>query len=100
MTVHILDVNDNQPQFENSSYSAQIAENSPTGTTFIQLQVRQPLWLAVYKKYLKYQWDWLVSCSDSVHVSNLVLCRQQTWILEFLVKSHIQLGEGMEGTYM
>lgn len=38
MTVHILDVNDNQPQFENSSYSAQIAENSPTGTTFIQLQ--------------------------------------------------------------
>lgn len=40
MMVHILDVNDNQPQFENTSYSAQIAENSPTGTTFTQLQVR------------------------------------------------------------
>lgn len=40
MTVHILDVNDNQPQFENTSYSAQIAENSPTGTTFTRLQVR------------------------------------------------------------
>lgn len=38
MMVHILDVNDNQPQFENTSYSAQIAENSPTGTTFTRLQ--------------------------------------------------------------
>ena len=40
MTVNILDVNDNQPQFGNSSYSAQIAENAPTGTTFTRLQVR------------------------------------------------------------
>lgn len=40
MTVNILDVNDNQPQFGNSSYSARIAENAPTGTTFTRLQVR------------------------------------------------------------
>ncbi|XP_061191904.1 cadherin-23-like isoform X2 [Saccostrea echinata] len=38
MTVHILDVNDNQPQFENSSYSAEIPENSPPGTTFKTLK--------------------------------------------------------------
>ncbi|XP_078320025.1 cadherin-23-like isoform X2 [Crassostrea virginica] len=38
MTVNILDVNDNQPQFGNSSYSARIAENAPTGTTFTRLQ--------------------------------------------------------------
>lgn len=34
---------------------------------------------------------------DSVDVGNLVLCRQQTWTLECLEKSHIQLGEEMEG---
>lgn len=39
----------------------------------------------------------MVLCFDLVHVGNLVLCRQQTWILECLEKSHIQLGEEMEG---
>lgn len=60
MTVHILDVNDNQPQFENTSYSAQIAENSPTGTTFTRLQVR-------HLEFMKT--TWLFTCKNMVEIS-------------------------------
>lgn len=37
MPVIVLDLNDNTPRFEQSSYSAQILENTPAGTTVLKI---------------------------------------------------------------
>ena len=40
VTVNILDVNDNWPEFEDSEYAAAIDENSPNGTVVTTITVR------------------------------------------------------------
>lgn len=40
--VSVIDVNDNSPQFENASYSAEILENHPSGSTVVRVQARDP----------------------------------------------------------
>ena len=41
VTVHILDINDHWPMFEEDIYTASIPENSAKGTTVIQITVSQ-----------------------------------------------------------
>lgn len=40
--VSVIDVNDNSPQFENASYSVEILENQPSGSTVLRVQARDP----------------------------------------------------------
>ena len=42
ITVNILNVNDNGPQFEHPSYTAQVPENSLAGYEIVTLTVRKP----------------------------------------------------------
>ena len=41
VTLNIIDVNDNDPKFTETSYSVSVPENSVQGTSITQIQVRQ-----------------------------------------------------------
>lgn len=38
LKVHLLDINDNSPRFEQSIYKSNVTENLPAGTTVVQLK--------------------------------------------------------------
>ena len=42
--VQVLDVNDNQPVFESSTYVATVLEGMPVGTRLIQVRALDPDW--------------------------------------------------------
>lgn len=44
ITLQILDVNDNKPEFETSTYVATVMEGMPSGTRVIQVRALDPDW--------------------------------------------------------
>ena len=47
VTVNIIDVNDNDPEFTNGTYTVSVAENNRPGTSMFRIQVGHTHWAGI-----------------------------------------------------